>query len=556
MANTFLTLNPLGSSAPKDLFDNSSNFDDFVSSLEYSALDRFNRRRLTWAGAEYQWQQFMQSFGFEPVTLVYVDGSPLVVSRPTQLFTRGDGLYKIKTPPAGGFPVTLTGDWATDQDKVVEVGDAALRSALASPTGAALVYDGDKSVSEKLGVIRRKTINEYYIAGQTNWDLAFAAARADFDASPTPMLLTFPAGVYEYTESPNWAKQDCAIVAEGEVRLRYGGTGTAFLLDSGTAPADLTYNMTVGPFIIEAPGTAGDGAFIRSVHHSDIDLTVRGAGATSAGIRVNFSVCNLFKLTCSVNQEGWYLGAKPQDGLVLDIRNANEQVAYCSFLNPIIEGLPNGIVMPGALGNSFFGGTSEACANGIILGAASYANKFYGIDLEANTAIDLLCSGYANDFVNVDSDLYCLFDGTANSNQVVGGNYKNLQFLAGGHGNLASGVRVNRSNNGGSLDIAGDNRSVNCFDSGAGVWLPDHTGPQTGSPFSASIANNTDAIATLSVPGAAFGMYVDWSYAGPLGGLEVTAWVDSADTVKVRFVNRTGVTQVLSGAQLKVRCHL
>lgn len=556
MTNTYQTGNPLGSSAPKDLFDNASNFDEFMNSTAPSALDRFNTRRQTWAGAEYEWQQFMQNFGFEPVPLTYVDGVPLVVARPTQLFTRGASVYKIKLPVMGGFPVTLTGSWATDQNLVVDVGDASLRAALASSTGATLVRDGTKTVSEKLAVIRRKTIDEYAVPGQTNWDAAFAAARADFDASATPLQLTVPAGVYEYTTSPNWAKQDCSIVAEGEVRLRYSGTGRAFILDAGTAPTDLVYNMTVGPFIIEAPGTASDGAFIRSVHHSDIDLTVRGAGSTSAGIRVNFAVCNLFKLTCSVNQEGWYLGAKPQYGLFLDIRNANEQVSYCTFLNPIIEGPTDGIRMPGALGNTFLGGTSEACTNGIIVGPASYANKFYGIDLEANTTVDLVCSGYGNDFINVDSDLYCLFDATSHSNQVMGGNFKNLQLLTGSHGNLVSGARVNRSNNGGTLDLAGDNRNINCFNSGTGAWIADVTGPQGSQAFSASIANNTDAIATITATGARLGMYVDWSYAGPLAGLEVTAWVDSNDTVKVRFVNRTGVTQVLSGAMLKVRCHL
>lgn len=130
MTNTYLTGNALGSSAPKDLFDNASNFDEFMNSTAPSALDRFNRRRQTWAGAEYEWQQFLINSGYEPVHLVYVDGSPLIVSRPTQLIDRAGISYRIKTPAS--FPVTLSGAWAMDQTLVVETGDSPLRQDLAS----------------------------------------------------------------------------------------------------------------------------------------------------------------------------------------------------------------------------------------------------------------------------------------------------------------------------------------------------------------------------------------------------------------------------------------
>lgn len=130
MTNTYLTGNALGSSAPKDLFDNASNFDEFMNSTAPSALDRFNRRRQTWAGAEYEWQQFLINSGYEPVHLTYVDGSPLIVSRPTQLIDRAGISYRIKTPAS--FPVTLSGAWAMDQTLVVETGDSPLRQDLAS----------------------------------------------------------------------------------------------------------------------------------------------------------------------------------------------------------------------------------------------------------------------------------------------------------------------------------------------------------------------------------------------------------------------------------------
>lgn len=43
--NTYLTGNPLGSTAVKDLYDNASNIDDFVNGPEFAYPDRFNVAR-------------------------------------------------------------------------------------------------------------------------------------------------------------------------------------------------------------------------------------------------------------------------------------------------------------------------------------------------------------------------------------------------------------------------------------------------------------------------------------------------------------------------------
>jgi hypothetical protein len=141
MTNTYNTLNPLGSTSAKDLSDNASNFDEGMNSLSPSFYDRFKRRRETWAGMEKMVADFLEAMGFEATHLVYVDGSPLTVLRPTQLVERAPSIYKVKQPAS--FPVSLTGNWATDQLLLVDVGDAALRQSLTdslSPTnGAALI---------------------------------------------------------------------------------------------------------------------------------------------------------------------------------------------------------------------------------------------------------------------------------------------------------------------------------------------------------------------------------------------------------------------------------
>lgn len=144
MTNTYNTLNPLGSTSAKDLSDNASNFDEGMNSLSPSFYDRFKRRRETWAGMEKLVHDFLEAMGFEATHLVYVDGTPLTVLRPTQLIDRAGSVYKVKAPAV--FPVMLTGTWATDQNLLVDVVDATLRSDLSSNSnllqGAAIVGRG------------------------------------------------------------------------------------------------------------------------------------------------------------------------------------------------------------------------------------------------------------------------------------------------------------------------------------------------------------------------------------------------------------------------------
>lgn len=142
MTNTYNTGNPLGSTSPKDLYDNASNFDDAMNSTSPSFNDRFLKRRQTWSGMQKQVADFLEAMGFEATHLQYVDGNPLTVLRPTQLIDRAPSVYKVKQPAV--FPVNLTGTWATDQLLLVDVGDAALRSELASSSGATMVGALDK----------------------------------------------------------------------------------------------------------------------------------------------------------------------------------------------------------------------------------------------------------------------------------------------------------------------------------------------------------------------------------------------------------------------------
>ena len=139
MTNTYdTTALPIGTTSPKALFNNASNLDDLLLGPSPSYPDRHGRRRQSWSGIETMVADFIQLMGFEAVHLTYVDGSPLVVQRATQLIDRAGSVYKIKSPAT--FPFTLTGTFATDAPNMVDVGDASLRTLLASPDGADNVF--------------------------------------------------------------------------------------------------------------------------------------------------------------------------------------------------------------------------------------------------------------------------------------------------------------------------------------------------------------------------------------------------------------------------------
>lgn len=166
MANTYPTTQfPLGSTEVKVLFNNASNFDEAMNSELPSWYDRFNKRRETWAGMQKLVTDFLEAMGFEATHLVYVDGTPLTVLRPTQLIDRAGSVYKVKMPAS--FPVNLTGTWATDQLLLVDVGDASLRMALAAVGGVFLVGDADTTVDSivDLQTVEQRTDRTYSVTG-------------------------------------------------------------------------------------------------------------------------------------------------------------------------------------------------------------------------------------------------------------------------------------------------------------------------------------------------------------------------------------------------------
>lgn len=301
---------------------------------------------------------------------------------------------------------------------------------------------------------------------------AWVAAKGAAGQSPG---LFFPAGIYLYSTSPNWAAWNARIVPSGEVRLRCNGTGHSVIINGETATNGRVYNMEFGPFIIEGESTTLDGVWVKQADHCRIKVDVRGAGATSAALRTLWCVASEFHFISSGNENpaviGFYNNNTPLVGLALD-GVGGSQTAYCTFYNPICERMPLGAVLGDALGNVFLGGALEGCTStGVQLSAGAIQNKFFGTDFEANTTYDVNCAGDGNEFHGCDTEKLIVFTSGAIRNKVVSGQHGDISLQAGANQNLVSSVTYNRFASGASItDSGANNRFRDNFNVGLGVY--------------------------------------------------------------------------------------
>ena len=128
------TKSPVGSTDPRDLYDNAANADRAVNGQELEWTDRLGKARKSWAGMEKMVGDFLVAQAYESVFVIYEAGA--VVERQTQLVQRDGELYRVKL--AVDIPLGLTGNWAADAPKLQAVGDAALRQQLSVEEGGAL----------------------------------------------------------------------------------------------------------------------------------------------------------------------------------------------------------------------------------------------------------------------------------------------------------------------------------------------------------------------------------------------------------------------------------
>ncbi|EPJ9923926.1 glycosyl hydrolase family 28-related protein, partial [Pseudomonas aeruginosa] len=205
---TYATGNPLGSKDPRDLYDNAENFDAAMNDrVNVAWSDRFGVSRKTWFGVEQQVNDFLIGTAFEPVPLIYVDGSELVVPSPSKLIQRDGNLYSVRLP--ANFPVTLSGNWAADELLLTVRSDQALRQQLRDAGGSGMVgfnasesYPSDTVGYEvkTLGALKVVVVTNYGATGNGTTDDT-AAIQAAITAAGQNADVVFPSGTYLITST-------------------------------------------------------------------------------------------------------------------------------------------------------------------------------------------------------------------------------------------------------------------------------------------------------------------------------------------------------------------
>ncbi|MGX2017599.1 tail fiber/spike domain-containing protein [Providencia huashanensis] len=161
---TYNTKDPLGSASPKNLYDNSENLDKATNDREAEKwTDRFGSERLSWHGMEMRNERLIEKFnqdmlsailaaGYSPVGS-FQEGAIVNTRNETVLWAlpEGDGDYYRwdgdlqKQVAAGSTPQSTGG---VDKGAWVSVGDASLRSELATDGGKLIYINGKQSLDD------------------------------------------------------------------------------------------------------------------------------------------------------------------------------------------------------------------------------------------------------------------------------------------------------------------------------------------------------------------------------------------------------------------------
>ena len=111
---TYNTGNPIGSTDPRDLYDNAENFDSAMHSPETTWTDRLGNARSSWAGAT----------GYQ-VLAEYAAGINVTTYNQVIHDTTTGEYWRAAAGTA--LPYTTTGAGMPESGKFVSVGDAVLR---------------------------------------------------------------------------------------------------------------------------------------------------------------------------------------------------------------------------------------------------------------------------------------------------------------------------------------------------------------------------------------------------------------------------------------------
>jgi hypothetical protein len=313
----------------------------------------------------------------------------------------------VAAATAAAYTDTLRSDLAEDVNASLGAGLVGIprRNGLAGRTVAQMSAE-------------RVSIEDFRIPGQIDWTDALADAAAYMIAQSqdgTPKILEFNANeVYEATVMPNWRWHNMWLRGNGAT-LKNTGTGDTLICDAGATTFQLR-NVSITGFKVQGAAGSGHGVFIRGINASEFDVEVRGCGTAAHAFQCVFTVLNEYRFKASSIAFPFADGAIPLRGLVMGERDPGEKCSACLFPNIVIEGVAeHGILLQGALQNTFMGGTSES--NGttnVECQSVAFHNQFIGMDIEqSGTSQSIVDAGRWNRWTNIYADELMTIGATA-----------------------------------------------------------------------------------------------------------------------------------------------
>ena len=412
--------------------------------------------------------------------------------------------YKFVLADAAATPVVI---WTVDNINAQEaINDLlAFEALLAGSTGSTLV-GFTQTGPGTTRTVQSKLSDSYSVADFGFLPSASAAANttAFANAWNISRQLTIPAGTYNVTSLPNFAIRGARIQGIGRVVLNITGAGPGLVIDAGAAPSTtVVQDIVIDNLTIDGVNSASGnvGVFIRGITHSEFNR-LRPINWIGSAMYCSFMVSNSFYDFCySGNEPG--ITVLTATGLSLNARNAGEQCADCTWINPVIEGATTyGIDIASGVNNTFVGGTVEG--NGYIatgsggainLSSGAGQNIFISTFLEANgilgdaTTFHIKDAGIRNSFYNILADAtlspWIILLSGSNSALFSGGQIANLRIDAGVSNTVTTAVAYT-----GTITNNGtDTRHIQLFNVGIATTLPDsYITKGTWTPVATSLA--------------------------------------------------------------------
>jgi len=257
------TNNPVGSTDPRDLYDNAENLDKLVNGADPFYADRLGKLRESWAGMENsftnaqegretaftlsqadkesRFQAFLVSSGYVSkgdyaANVVLAERNEYVAVGAATTGTTA-GLYR--PGPGATLPLTLTGTWATDAASLVLLGDDVLRQELAYGDGSLVGYLSPLAAAVarniRLKLAEFVSVKDFGAVGDGVADDT-AAIQACIDAVGALMdgVVFFPTGKYRITTSLNLTNGRVSLKGSSSNRddsVIIGDTGEDFAID-------------------------------------------------------------------------------------------------------------------------------------------------------------------------------------------------------------------------------------------------------------------------------------------------------------------------------------